>query len=107
MDDLEVVIRRGLEAAPSVDLFGCIYGPPHWDSPSSLEPPPNCGLLAGLAKTCRCERILELGTDAGGATLAMVRTLPDTPAARIVTVDVTSIANGALDADQALRGGAA
>jgi hypothetical protein len=98
MNSMESIARAALEAGSTVDLKGCVYGPPHWDGPAMLEPPPYYGLLAGLVKTRGVRRILELGTHAGGATLSMARALPEAPDAMLVTADVTSIPNPELDA---------
>lgn len=100
VQDLETAVRAAIETGRDIDLSGCIYGPPHWDGPSSLEPPPYYYLLAGLVRSQGCERVVELGTHAGGATLAMARGLPASPNTRIVTVDVTAIPNAELDADR-------
>jgi|SRR6185437_6570271 len=81
------LIHTAWNTRKSIDLSGIVYGP-ETTSGKYLNTTPNYYyFLAGFVRSQHCKRILEIGTNFGGASLAMVKA----GAEKIVTIDVTDV----------------
>ena len=89
---LSDVVKTAWKAGSEIDLQGVGYGRLHWGNKTDVrdEPSPYYYFLAGLVRTYRFSRILEIGTHWGGATRAMWRGLNAPHQSKIVTVDITT-----------------
>ena len=87
-------LARARDVGRTLDLSGCVYGPPHWEGGFCNVGGGYYELLAGLVRMHGFTRVCELGTHYGGATSALARGFAG--AGRLVTVDVTALENPAL-----------
>jgi predicted O-methyltransferase YrrM len=93
-----LLVRRALEAGRGIDLTGCVYeSAPRPDGGAPFTPP-YYHLLAGLVRSERLTRILEIGTFHGGATLSMAQGVDDDlrDELDVCTVDVVRLNERAL-----------
>jgi hypothetical protein len=91
---LDDVIRKAWTVGQSIDLSNG-YGPAEaqWkvDGGFLRTPEPNYFFLAGLVRSQKFMRILEIGTHHGGSILSMMRGIVSAEESKIVTVDITDI----------------
>jgi hypothetical protein len=91
---LEEMIREAWSVGKSIDLRGVQFGPslPEWPESRFFDNAFSYYFfLAGLVRTQRCSKILEIGTHFGGSGHAMLRGVPEAEAARVLTVDITDL----------------
>jgi len=84
--------RAAMKVGQEIDLSGCGYGTPHWDSTKTFinDPFLYYYFLAGFVRATGSSRVMELGTHCGGSIRSMIRGIPDhIPAseANFVTMD--------------------
>jgi len=89
-DDLKLICEEAMKEGLKMDLTGCNYGKPAGPHPFLKRPTSYYYFLAGLVRSRRMTRILEIGTHFGGSIMSMNRGLSgeDLPKSRLVTVDI-------------------
>lgn len=91
---LKSVIEEAWLAGKAMDLRSVHFGPslPGWEDNRFFDRPhPYYFFLAGLSRSQKCTRILEIGTHFGGSALSMYRGIGDSATANLVTVDRTDL----------------
>lgn len=96
---LSTIVREAWADGQDIDLTEIGYGRIHWGNRADIrdDPLPYYHFLAGIVHRFGFSSILEIGTHWGGATRAMWHGMADHGSAKIVTVDLTT------DSDEALQ----
>jgi cephalosporin hydroxylase len=89
-DNLKSVCTLAMQEGQKIDLTGCNYGETTGPCRVLKRPTNYYYFLAGLVRSQRMTRILEIGTHFGGAIMSMSRGLnkENIPQSKLVTVDI-------------------
>ena len=89
-DNLKSVCALAMQEGQKIDLTGCNYGETTGPGPALKRPTNYYYFLAGLVRSQRMTRVLEIGTNCGGAIMSMSRGLnkKNIPKSKLVTVDI-------------------
>lgn len=89
-DSLKLMCERAMREGLKIDLSGCNYGETTGPCRFIKRPTNYYYFLAGLVRSQRMTRILEIGTHFGGSIMSMSRGLnkKDIPKSKLVTVDI-------------------
>lgn len=85
---LKEIVKQAWTVGNQIDLNDCTYGVWHDGKTVFSKPSSYYYFLAGMVRSHRLSRILEIGTYRGGSIMAMHRAVEDKSVAKIVTIDV-------------------
>jgi cephalosporin hydroxylase len=103
--DLEAVCEKAIDAGREIDLSDCHYGDTVGSEVVITRPTRYYYFLAGLVRSERLSRILEIGTNCGGSIMSIYKGIQAgyIEKSRIVTVDIERKNNGGFNAYPGIR----
>jgi len=85
---LKKIVKQAWIVGNQIDLSDCTYGIWHDGKKVFSQPSSYYYFLAGMVRTHRMSRILEIGTYRGGSIMSMHRAVEDKSVAKLVTIDI-------------------